>query len=386
MKITKFETFHVKPRWLILKISTDEGIVGFGEPVIEGKSKLVDAAVHNFGKLLIGKNPCEIERLWQLMYRGSFYRGGPIMVSAISGIEQALWDIKGKYYDMPVYDMLGGKVRDKIRMYPHIDGDYPNTGDTSTEKFVTCALKRKKEGFNFLKLGLPDRPTEYLESPKQLQEYVDKFKAVREAVGDDMDLAIDCHGRMSQAMAIRFCRAMEHLNPIFIEEPVLPENIDVLVKVKEATSVPITAGERLYTKWGFRQLIEKQAVSIIQPDCCHAGGLLEVKKIAAMAEAYYMGIAPHNPLGPIALAVCLQVDACTPNFVFQEFPCMDNGWDYGTDYLSKPFKVVDGYIEVPTRPGLGIEINEDFLLENSYEGDWENPVYYNPIDGSICDW
>lgn len=386
MKITKLETFHVKPRWLFLKISTDEGIVGFGEPVIEGKSKIVEAAVHNMGKMIIGKNPCDIERLWQMMYRGSFYRGGPIMVSAISGIEQALWDIKGKYHEMPVYEMLGGKVRDKIRVYPHIDGDYPNTGDTSTEKFVACALKRQAEGFNFLKLGLPDRPTDYLESPKRLDDYVDKFRKIREAVGDEMDLAIDCHGRMSPAMAIRFCKALEPYHPVFIEEPVLPENVDALVKVKEATSIPIAAGERLYTKWGFREIIEKQAVAIVQPDCCHAGGILEVRKIATMAEAYYAGIAPHNPLGPISLAACLQVDACTPNFVIQEFPCMDNGWDRGVKYLKKPFEVIGGYMDVPKGHGLGIEVNEEMIQEMAYDGEWENPMFFNPDDQAIADW
>ncbi len=385
MKITKLETFHVKPRWLFLKISTDEGVVGFGEPVIEGKSKLVEVAVHNLGKMIIGKNPFEIERLWQLMYRGSFYRGGPIMVSAISGIEQALWDIKGKYYKMPVYEMLGGKVRDKIRMYPHIDGEYP-AGETTTERFVACALKRKSEGFDFLKLGLPDRPTDFLESPKGLNEFVEKFRKVREAVGDDMDIAIDCHGRMSTAMAIRFCKAMEPYNPVFIEEPVLPENVDALVKVKEATSIPIAAGERLYTKWAFREIIEKQAVAIVQPDCCHAGGILEVRKIATMAEVYYTGVAPHNPLGPISLAACLQVAACTPNFVIQEFPCMDNGWDRGVKYLKKHFEVKNGFIEVPDGYGLGIEVDEDSLKEMEYDGDWENPIFVYPNDNSIGDW
>lgn len=385
MKITKLETFHVKPRWLFLKISTDEGIVGFGEPVVEGKSKVVEAAVEDLGRLIIGQDPRDIERLWQLMYRGSFYRGGPILTSAISGVEQALWDIKGKYYNMPVYEMLGGKVRDQIRMYPHIDGSYPANG-TSTEQYVACALKRKEQGFNFLKLGLPDQPIGFLESTESLNKMVNKFRAVREAVGDEMDLAVDCHGRLSPAMAIRFCRALEPLNPIFIEEPVLPENVDVLVKIKEATTIAIASGERLYTKWGFRELIEKQAVSIVQPDCCHAGGILEVKKIAAMAESYYMGIAPHNPLGPISLASCLQVAACTPNFVIQEFPCMDNGWDRGVVYLKEAFEVSNGYIPVPTGPGLGIEINEDSLKEMAYDGKWRNPNSFDQKDGSIRDW
>ena len=386
MKITKLETFHVKPRWLFLKISTDEGIVGWGEPIVEGRSKVVEAAVHDFGKRLIGENPCEIERLWQLMYRGGFYRGGPIAMSAISGIEQALWDIKGKFYNMPVYEMLGGKVRDKIHVYPHLDGDYPNTGDSSAKHLVKCALKRKAEGYDFVKLGLPNDPTMFLETPKALDEIVDKYQQIRNAVGDDMDIAVDCHGRLSPALAIKFCKAMESVNPVFIEEPVLPENIDVMVKVAESTTIPIATGERLYTRFGFKDLIEKQGVSIIQPDCCHAGGIFELRKIAAMAETYYMGFAPHNPLGPISLAACLQVDACTPNFVIQEFPCMDNGWDRGKLYLDKAFEIVNGYIDVPKGPGLGISINEEALKEMAYDGEWQSPLFSNPHDGSLVDW
>lgn len=386
MKITKLETFHVKPRWLFLKISTNEGIVGYGEPVIEGQSKVVEAAVHSLGKLLIGKDPCNIEYLWELLYRGSFYRGGPILSSAISGIEQALWDIKGKYYKMPVYEMLGGKVRDKIRVYPHLDGSHPNNGDTSTERLVECALRRKKEGFNFVKFGLPDGPMKHLESPAKLNELVTKFSKIREAVGYDMDLAIDCHGRMSPATAVKFCKALEPLEPAFIEEPVLPENVDALLKVKESTSIPIAAGERRYTRWQFREILEKQAVSIVQPDCCHAGGIFEVKKIAAMAETYYCAVAPHNPLGPISLAACLQVDACTHNFFIQEFPCMYNGWDRGEVYLNNPFKVENGYIDVPKGYGLGIDVNEDSLKEMAYDGEWESPLYFDFHDHSVADW
>ena len=385
MKITKIDMFHVKPRWLFLKISTDEGIVGFGEPVIEGKSKVVEAAVEDLGRLIIGQDPRDIERLWQLMYRGSFYRGGPILTSAISGVEQALWDIKGKYYNMPIYEMLGGKVRDKIKMYPHIDGSYPVTG-SSTEQYVKAALKRKAQGFKFLKMGLPDQPIGFLENTETLEAMVAKFRAVREAVGKDMDLAIDCHGRLSPAMAIRFCKALEPYNPAFIEEPVLPQNVDVMVKIKESTTIAIASGERLYTKWAFKELIEKQAVAIVQPDCCHAGGILEVKKIAAMAETYYMGIAPHNPLGPISLASCLQVAACTPNFVIQEFPCMDNGWDRGEVYLKTAFEYADGYMPIPKGPGLGIEVNEDSLIEMAYDGEWRNPIAFDQHDGSILDW
>lgn len=386
MKITKLETFHVQPRWLFLKISTDHGIVGFGEPIVEGQSKVVEAAIESLGRLIIGKDPRQIEHLWQLMYRGTFYRGGSIMVSAISGIEQALWDIKGKYYNMPVYEMLGGKVRNKIRVYCHLDGDYPNTGNTSAEHYVKCALKRKAEGFNFIKWGLPDRAMNIIENPAVITEMANKFAAVRKAVGDDFELAVDCHGRLSGAMAKQFCRAIAPYNPVFVEEPVLPENVDVLLDVKNHVEVPIASGERRFTKWEFRELIEKQAVDIVQPDCCHAGGILELKKIAAMAETYYLAFAPHNPLGPISLAACLQVDACTPNFTIQEMPALNNGWDRGVGYLKEPFKIENGYITVGDKPGLGIEIDEDFLEANKLEEEWETPLFVDPIDGSVRDW
>ncbi len=386
MKITKIETFHVKPRWLFLKISTDEGISGFGEPVVEGKSLIVEEAVKSLGEMIIGRDPRDIEFIWQLLYRGGFYRGGPILVSALSGIDQALWDIKGKYYKMPVYEMLGGKVRNKIRVYPHLDGDYPNSGNTSAEWYIKCALKRKNEGYNFVKFGLPDGPMEFIESPGQLNRIIEKFSKIREAVGNDMDLAVDCHGRMSPAMAIRFCKAIEPYNPAFIEEPILPENVDALVKVKESTHIPIATGERLYTKWGFREILEKQAAAIVQPDCCHAGGISEVKRIAGMAEASFTGVAPHNPLGPISLAACLQVDASISNFVIQEFPSMDNGWDRGVDYLDNPFIIKNGYIDVPEGFGLGIQVNEEALEEFKYDGKWESPLFFNKKDGSLSDW
>lgn len=385
MKITKIETFHVKPRWLFLKISTDEGIVGFGEPVVEGNSKAVEAAVHGFGRILIGENPCNIEHLWQKMYRGSFYRGGPVLTSAISGIEHALWDIKGKYHNMPVYEMLGGAVRDKIRVYPHIDGAYPNTGDTSTDHWVACALKRKDQGYTAMKLGL-DGPMKFLENPEIMDAFVTKFAALRQAVGNNFDIAIDFHGRVSPAMAIKLCQALEPYHPMFVEEPVLPGNVDALVQVKNATTIPIATGERLFTKWGFKDVLEKQAAAIVQPDACHAGGILEIKKIAAMAEVYFCGVAPHNPLGPISLAACLQIDACIPNFVIQEFPALDNGWDRGEVYLKNPFVVKNGYIDLPKGVGLGIEINEESLLEMAYDGDWQTPLFTDRDDQSVADW
>ncbi|PMC35664.1 galactonate dehydratase [Bacillus sp. UMB0899] len=377
MKISKLELFHILPRWLILKVETDEGIVGYGEPIVEGNSRTVEAAIKVLESYLIGQNPLKIEHHWQAMYRGGFYRGGPILVSAISGIEQALWDIKGKYYHLPIYEMLGGACRDKIRMYAHCHGD-------TIEDAVNLALKRKEQGFNAIKIAL-DGPVQIVDSLAYVNKQVEKLSAIRNAVGNEMDIAIDFHGRVSPAMAIRLAAAFEPYYPMFIEEPCLPENVVAMVKIANSTTIPIATGERLYTKWGFREVIEKQAVSIVQPDLCHAGGIFESKKIAALAETYYGAVAPHNPLGPISLAACIQLDACTPNFLIQEHPTLDDKSDLGNGILKNPFKIEGGYIEIPKNPGLGIEVDEEALKERMYEGDWETPRLYHG-DGSIADW
>ncbi|WP_175639339.1 galactonate dehydratase [Metabacillus schmidteae] len=377
MKISKLELFHILPRWLILKVETDEGIVGYGEPIVEGNSHTVEAAIKVLESYLIGQDPLKIEHHWQAMYRGGFYRGGPILVSAISGIEQALWDIKGKYYHLPIYEMLGGACRDKIRMYAHCHGD-------TIEDAVHLALKRKEQGFNAIKIAL-DGPVQIVDSLAYVNKQVEKLSAIRNAVGTEMDIAIDFHGRVSPAMAIRLAAAFEPYYPMFIEEPCLPENVEAMVKIANSTTIPIATGERLYTKWGFREVIEKQAVSIVQPDLCHAGGIFESKKIAALAETYYGAVAPHNPLGPISLAACIQLDACTPNFLIQEHPTLDDKSDLGHGILKNSFKIEDGYIEIPKSPGLGIEVDEEALKERMYEGDWETPRLYHS-DGSIADW
>lgn len=371
MKIVDFELVHVKPRWLFLKIHTDEGITGYGEPILEGKARTVETAVGEFFDYLKGKDPRRIEYHWQAMYRWSFYRGGPIMMSAISGIEQALWDILGKYLNQPVYQLLGGPVRDKIKVYAHIGGRTP-------EEYAENAIKRIKEGFKALKMA-PFGATRIVDTPKKIKEAAEKVKAVREAVGDDIDLGIDCHGRLSPSMAILMAKALEPYFPMFLEEPCLPENVDTMVTIARSTPIPIATGERLFTRWGFIEILEKQAASILQPDLCHAGGIMECRKIAAMAEVYYAAVAPHNPLGPIALAACLQLDACTPNFLIQEQVTLGEG------YLKSPFKLVDGYIEVPKEPGLGIEIDEEAIKEKRYPGDWRNPQLLHE-DGSIADW
>ncbi|WP_201006815.1 galactonate dehydratase [Paenibacillus glycanilyticus] len=377
MKITDMKLYHVKPRWLFLKIETDEGIAGWGEPIVEGRALTVATAIEELKRYLIGEDPLRIEHHWQIMYRGTFYRGGPVLVSAISGIEQALWDIKGKFYNMPVYEMLGGRVRDKIRMYSHCGGATP-------EEFAANAKLRVAAGFQAIKTGV-DAPVRNVDSLAFVESQVNKFAAAREAVGSGVDIAIDFHGRVSPAMAIRLAAALEPYYPMFIEEPCLPENVDQLLRVAESTSIPIATGERLFTRWGFREALEKGAVAIVQPDLCHAGGIFEGRKIAAMAETYYASVAPHNPLGPISLASCLQLDACTPNFLIQEHPSMAEKWDLGEGYLSKPFEVIDGHVAIPEGPGLGIEINEEALIERSFGGDWDTPrLAYD--DGSFAEW
>jgi galactonate dehydratase len=371
MKITKLETLHVKPRWLFLKVHTDEGIVGLGEPVVEGRAQTVETAVHEIGRYLVGKDPRHIEHHWQAIYRGQFYRGGPVLCSALSGIEQALWDILGKWLDVPVYQLLGGKTRDKIRVYGWLHGQ--TYGD-----YIESAKVGLDSGLTAFKVGL-NGAINLVDSPAVIAENVERFARIRETVGPEVQVGIDFHGRVSPAMAIRLAKALEPYQPMFIEEPVLPENVDELARVARATSIPIATGERLFTKWGFREVLAKGAAVILQPDLSHAGGILETKKIAAMAECNYAAIAPHCPLGPIALASCLQLDACIPNFLIQEHVTTGQG------YLKEPFEVNNGHIEPPTGPGLGIELDETLLADKVFTGDWDSPRFWHE-DGSVADW
>ena len=383
MKITKLELIKVKPRWMFLKMYTDTDIVGLGEPILEGHANAVEAVVKEFEDYLVGKDPMMIEHHVQALYRGGFYRGGPLMLSAISGIEQALWDIKGKYYNCPVYEMLGGKTRDKIRMYTHIKragvaAEFP------IEDMIAIADERLADGYTALKYSIIP-PIKQVDSPTNTRKHVERFAAVREHIGWDVDLAIDFHGRVSPAMAIRLAEELKPYMPFFIEEPCLPENVECMVNIARSTTIPIAAGERLFGKWQFRELIEKQAVSIVQPDICHCGGILEGRKIGTMAELYYGSIAPHNPLGPISLAACLQVDAASPNFLVQEHPGNPDKSDLGVGFIKDPFVIKNGYIDVPTKPGLGIELDEDAIKEKIYDGNWTTPQLRFE-DGSIADW
>jgi galactonate dehydratase len=373
MKIIKLETFLVKPRWLFLKMHTDEGIVGLGEPILEGRALTCQTAVKELEPWLIGEDPTKVVHLWQSMYKHAFYRGGPILTSALSGIEQALWDCYGKYMGVPVYKLLGGPTRDRIRVYGTANGSDPESAAQSVREAVA-------QGYNCLKTGTGLRGSgRIIESPGFTERVVEIFAAMREAAGSEVDLAIDFHGAVSPQNAKRLVKALEPYHPLFIEEPVQCQYVDVLADIAQSTSVPIATGERLFTKWGFREVLEKRAASILQPDLSHAGGIMETRLIAGMAEAYYVGIAPHCPLGPIALAACLQLDAAIPNFL-----CQEGGRITGEGYIKTPFKHENGYLPLPTAPGLGIELDEEALADKIGH-DWQNPRAYAE-DGSAIDW
>ncbi len=374
LQITKLETFLVKPRWLFLKIHTNAGITGLGEPVLEGRALTCKAAVDEIAPYLIGKDPRRVAHHWQAIYRHAFYRGGPLLTSALSGIDQALWDIKGKALGVPVYELLGGRTRDRVRVYAH-------AGTPET------VIQKKKEGFTAFKTG-PAKPknakgesryTRYVESPKWVDYVAEKFVELRKAAGSDSDIGVDFHGSISPALAKLLIKALEPHQPMFIEEPCQAQNHDVMAEIARGTHLPIATGERVFTKWGFREVLEKKAATILQPDLCHAGGITEVRLIAGMAEAYYAAVAPHNPLGPISLAAGVQIAASIPNFLCQEQVSLGEG------YIKQPFKVRAGYLDLPTGPGLGVEI-DDNAIADKINHDWKSPESYDDDDGSVTDW
>jgi galactonate dehydratase len=382
MKITGFELFTVPPRWLFLKIETSEGIVGWGEPVIEGKAHTVKAAVEELMGLLMGKDPLRIEDHWNMLYRSGFYRGGPILMSAIAGIDQALWDIKGKYYNAPVYQLMGGACRDSIRVYSWIGGDRPSDVGRAAKEVVDA-------GFTAVKMNGTEE-LQYVDSYAKIDQVVERIAAVREAVGKEVGIGIDFHGRVHKPMAKILAKELEPFRPMFIEEPVLPENNEALREIANHTHIPIATGERMFSRWDFKSLLADGYVDIIQPDVSHAGGITEVKKIASMAEAYDVALAPHCPLGPIALAACLHVDATSHNAFIQE-QSLGIHYNKGNDILDyitdrSVFDYQDGFVKIPQRPGLGIEIDEAYVRERAKVGhDWKNPIWRHK-DGSIAEW
>ncbi|MEB3364084.1 galactonate dehydratase [Lactobacillus sp. R2/2] len=381
MKISDFVVYKVKPRWIFIKINTDEGISGWGELVSGTKTETVVAGVKEMCSKLIGKNPFEIERIWQRLHR-SFFRGGPINGTAISGIEMALWDIKGKALNLPVYELLGGAVRDKIKVYSWIGGDRPSD-------VVAMAQKRWDKGFRAVKMNATSE-MHYIDSLEKVEAAVERVASIREKFGNAMSIGIDFHGRVHKPMAKVLAKALEEYHPMFIEEPVLPENEEYFAQIANEVSTPIATGERLYTRWGFKNIFKQGAVDIVQPDISLCGGLLEERKIAAMAEACDMAVAPHAPYGPVALAATFQVDACTPNVFIQE-QSLGIHYNQGFDLLDfvknkEIFQYKDSFVDIPKGPGLGIEMDEDKIKEVAQEGlVWNNPSWVN-YDGTIAEW
>ena len=361
VKVTKIETFVLKNSWVFVKISTDAGITGWGE-MLKDDAKACAAGAMEVGRYLIGQDPNRVVFHWQAIHRGSFYRGGPIKTAILSGIDQALWDIKGKIYGVPVYKLLGGPTRDRVRVYGTVNAE---TGVNAMKVAPSAARAAFK----------------YVEGQKFVDEVAERFKALREKQGPGVDIGIDFHGAVEPPTAQLLIKALEPYHPWFYEEVVQPLNVDVMAELAKKTHIPLATGERIFTKWGFREILEKHAAMILQPDVCYAGGITELRVIAGMAEAYYSPIAPHNPQGPISLAASLQVAASVPNFLIQERGDMEHA-----NLLAKPLpSVKNGHRELPTEPGLGITIDENKLMAQVGE---PRPykARFDPEDGSVTDW
>ena len=382
MKITKLTTYRVPPRWMFLKIETDEGVVGWGEPVVEGRARTVETAVAELAQDLIGRDPMRIADLWQVMYRGGFYRGGPILMSAIAGIDQALWDIKGKTLGVPVYQLLGGLVRDRMKTYSWVGGDRP-------ADIIADMQKLRAAGFDTFKMNGTEE-LGMITGSKDIDAAISRIAEIRAAFGGDIEFGIDFHGRVAAPMARVLLRELEPYRPLFVEEPVLAEQAEYYPRLAEATFIPIAAGERMYSRFEFKHVFQAGGIAIIQPDLSHAGGISECVKIAAMAEAYDVALAPHCPLGPVALAACLHVDFVSHNAVLQE-QSMGIHYNQGAELLDyvknrEDFEIVDGYIAPPVKPGLGVEIDEARVIEASKDAaDWRNPLWRH-ADGSVAEW
>ena len=387
MKITDIKPVIVNAKmrnWIFVKVMTDEGIVGWGEASLEWKTQGVVGCIEDLKPFIVGLDPTNIEHLYQVMIRHPFFRTGTVGMSAISGIEMACWDIFGKSLGLPVHKLLGGKVRNKIRMYDHLGGGdmdslYNSIGDA--EAMADKARESIQNGYTAIKVLVVPR-TEPLEGNRVLRHAATLMEAIRLAVGDDIDIMVDFHGRTSPDMAIQYAQVLAPYRPFFIEEPCLPENVLGMLKVAQSVQIPVATGERLVTRFQFRELLEKGACAIIQPDLCHCGGLWEAKKIAAMAETYYVGVAPHNPLGPLATAASIQFALSTPNWLIQESLRSDVPWR--NDFVNDPIIVKDGYVTREDRPGLGVEVNEKEAAKYPFQQ--ETLARYWHEDGAVADW
>lgn len=379
--ITRIESFPVAPRWLFVRIETDDGLVGWGEASLEGYADVVRAAVDQFSAYLVGRDPALIEDHWQVLTKSQFYRGGAVLASAVSGIDQALWDLKGKRLGVPVHDLLGGPVRDRIRAYGWVGGDDPaEVADHISAQIETGLTAVKMNASGRMNLN---------GSVAELDGVVSRVASAREVLGPDRDVAVDLHGRFTVATARRLAPMLEPLHPFFIEEPVVPENTHMIGRVADATSIPIAAGERLYSRQEFLPALQA-GVSIVQPDLSHAGGISEVRRIASLAETFDALLAPHCPLGPLALAACLQIAFATPNHLIQE-QSIGIHYNAGAEVLDyvvdkAPLAFENGCFPLLTGPGLGIEIDEKAVREASARWErWQNPVWRH-ADGSMAEW
>ncbi len=381
MRISRIETFLVPPRWLFVRVETDSGIVGWGEPVVEGRSETVRTAVEQLSELLIGADPLRIEDLWQVMTKGSFYRGGAILASAVAGLDQALWDIHGKSLGVPVHQLLGGHVRDRIRMYGWIGGDEPAA-------IADAVAAQLSVGLTAVKMNASGRMSP-IASVAEIDEVVQRVAAAREVLGPHRDVAVDFHGRFTLANTRRVAPLLEQFHPLFLEEPTVPENSHLIGGLTGSTSIPVATGERLYSRQEFLPVLQA-GIAVAQPDLSHAGGITEVRKIASLAEIYDVQLAPHCPLGPLALAACLQVGFATPNFLIQE-QSIGIHYNQGAEVLDyvldkTPLKFVDGFVERLMAPGLGIEIDEDAVRRADRSGHaWRSPVWRH-ADGAYAEW
>lgn len=382
MKITSVQAFLVRPRWCMVKIETDAGICGWGEAVLEGKAETVRACVGEMTDYLIGRDPSQIEDIWNTLYRGAFYRGGGILMSAIAGIDQALWDVKGKRFGAPVYELMGGACREKVRVYSWIGGDRPSD-------VANAAKEKQAQGFTAIKMNATEE-LQYVDSYEKIDAVLERVDSIRRATGRGFGIAIDFHGRVHKPMAKVLAKKLEQFDPMFIEEPVLCDNWEAFPEIAAACNIPIATGERLFSRWDFKKLLSVGGVDIIQPDLSHAGGITEVKKIGSMAEAYDVALAPHCPLGPVALAACVQVDATCHNAFIQE-QSMGIHYNQGKGVLDyvlnrEDYAFHDGFMNLPGKPGLGVEVNEALVLEENQEPHrWRNPVWRHE-DGSVAEW
>lgn len=382
MKITAVNTYYVRPRWGFVEIETDDGCTGWGEAVLEGHADAVLSCVNEYKPYLLGQDPSRIEDLSATIYRAGFYRGGGVLMSALSGIDQALWDIKGKLLNTPVYELMGGRCRDKIRVYSWIGGDRP--ADTGA-----MAKERMDAGFSAVKMNATEE-LQMIDTYEKINAVLERVAAIREACGKYFGIAIDFHGRVHKPMAKLLAKKLEEFDPMFLEEPVLCENMECFKEIAACCNIPIATGERLFTKYDFKRLLQAGGVDIIQPDVSHAGGITEVKKIASMAEAYDVALAPHCPLGPIALSACLQVDATCYNAVIQE-QSIGIHYNVGKEVLDyalnrEDFRFENGFVKMPMKPGLGVEVNKALVLEeNKHPHQWKNPVWRH-ADGSVAEW